>query len=407
MKRVVITGIGALTPLSRDVNTSWEKLINSESGIEKITRFDVDKFPSQIGGCVPGFIPQEYSIKTSEISRMDLFIQYAIAAAKGAIIDSGLETEKEDLTRIGVLTGSGIGGLKNIENTSAAFYNEGKRVSPYFIPSTLINLISGHISMKYGFMGPNHSVVTACSSSTHAIGDAMRLIRHGYADVMITGGAESGLTPIGVAGFCACRALSTNYNDSPKEASRPWDRDRDGFVISEGAGILVVEEYERAKKRGAKIYAEVLGYGMSGDAYHITAPHPEGKGAKLAVNAALLDAKVSSSKIDYINAHGTSTPIGDKAELMAMQDLFENITMSSTKSSIGHMLGGAGAVEAIFTALAMKNSIAPPTLNLHNPIDVVKLDLVPLFAKDINIEYAISNSFGFGGTNASLVFKKV
>lgn len=344
---------------------------------------------------------------------MDDFILYGIAAAQEAIFDSGWQpTDEEGLERTGVLIGSGIGGLNRIYDTAVTLHEQGpRRVSPFFIPASLINLISGQVSIRFGFKGPNHAVVTACSTGAHAIGDAARLIQLGDADVMVAGGAESAIGRLGISGFCAARALSTSYNDSPEEASRPWDEGRDGFVMGEGAGVVVLEEYEHAKKRGAKIYAEIIGYGLSGDAYHITAPSETGDGAYRAMRMAINRAQLSTDQIGYINAHGTSTPLGDTIEVTAMKKLFgekpDHLSVSSTKSSIGHLLGAAGSVEAIFTSLALMKGILPPTLNLHNPSAGCDLDFVPLVAKDKNIEYAVSNSFGFGGTNASLVFKKI
>ena len=415
-RRVVITGIGLITPLGIDVKSSWDGIIQGRSGIKPITEFDTSNLACKIAGLVDksaehGFNPENY-ISPRDIHKMDLFIQYGIAAAIEAIEDSGWKPQDElSQDRTGVILGSGIGGLKMIEETSIKLHqaNNGK-VSPFFIPASLINLLSGHVSIKYGFTGPNHAVVTACSTGSHAIGDAMRIIKYGDADVMIAGGAEAPVTPVGVAGFVSARTLSTKYNDSPETASRPWDQDRDGFIMGEGAGVIVLEEYEHAIARKAKIYAEIIGYGSTGDAYHITSPHPDGRGAYRAMFNALSDAKIDASLIDYINAHGTSTQIGDALELSAVQRLFldanPKVLMSSTKSSIGHLLGAAGSVELIFSVLAIQDQIAPPTLNLHNPISDVKLDLVSLNAKKAKINYVLSNSFGFGGTNASLVIKR-
>jgi 3-oxoacyl-[acyl-carrier-protein] synthase II len=353
----------------------------------------------------------ENYIEPKDVKKMDLFIQYGYAAAIQAIEDSGwMPTDEEGRMRTGVIMGSGIGGLSNIEQ-NAILLNSGGRVSPFFIASSLINLISGNVSIKYGFRGPNHAVVTACATGAHAIGDAARIIKYGDADVMVTGGAEAAITPLGVGGFAAARTLSSGFNDTPEKASRPWDKARDGFVIGEGAGALVLEEYEHAKKRGAKIYGEVVGYGMAGDGYHITSPHPDGLGARYAMTAALKDAHITAADIAYINARGTSTPVGDGLELAAVQKIFKEsnpkILMSSTKSMIGHLLGAAGAVEAIFTILALRDQIAPPTINLDDPMDEVEIDLVPNKAKECKMEYAMTNSFGFGGTNASLVLKKL
>lgn len=417
-RRVVVTGIGLITPLGIDVTSSWEGIIKAKSGIKKITSFDSSKLPCKIAGTIDrtegvGFNPENY-IEPRDVRKMDIFIQFGIAAATQAIEDSGwLPQTEEDRDRTGVILGSGIGGLGTIEQTSLSFHapTSSGKVSPYFIPASLINLLSGHVSIKYGFTGPNHAVVTACSTGAHAIGDAARIIKYGDADVMIAGGAEAPVTPVGVAGFASAKALSTKYNDTPELASRPWDMDRDGFIMGEGSGVVVLEEYEHAKARGAKIYGEVAGYGLTGDAFHMTSPHPEGRGAYRAMVNALKDAGVDSSKIDYINAHGTSTQMGDTIELGAAQKLFyENnpkVLMSSTKSSIGHLLGAAGSVELILTLLAMRDQVAPPTLNLHKPVEEAKIDLVPLEAKNAKIDYAISNSFGFGGTNASLVVKRI
>jgi 3-oxoacyl-[acyl-carrier-protein] synthase II len=419
MRRVVITGVGAVTPLATGVQKTWEKLLASESAAAKIQSFDVTGLPSQVACEVKagifsegGFTAEEW-LDPKEIRRNDPFIIYGIAAAKQAVTDSGWQPQTEEQRcRTGVLIGSGIGGIATIHDTAVTLHEKGsRRVSPFFIPSALINLVSGQVSIAYGFKGPNHSVVTACATGTHAIGDAARMIMLYDADVMVAGGCESAVNPLGIAGFTACKALSTGFNDNPTAASRPYDKDRDGFVMGEGAGIVVLEEYDHAKKRGAKIYAEIIGYGMSGDAYHITAPSPDGSGGYRAMQAALRNAKLSPSDVDYINAHGTSTPLGDEIELNAVERLFdshcENLMMSSTKSSIGHLLGAAGAVEVIFTALAIKNNVAPATLNLHNPSVNTKIDLVPLTPKEKKINIALSNSFGFGGTNASLILSKV
>lgn len=411
-RRVVVTGFGAVSPLGLSAQETWQAILASKSGISLTNRFDTTAFSVKISGTVPtSFNPEQY-IEPKEIKRMDLFIQYGIAAACDAITHSGLmeSLRQDDLSRVGVIVGSGIGGLRVIEKTSLELHVEKSRISPFFIPSSLINITSGYISIKYGFTGPNHAVATACSTGAHAIGDAARIIKYGDADVMIAGASESAVTQIGVAGFAAAKTLASKYNDNPQKASRPWDIERDGFVISEGAGVLVLEELEHAKKRGAKIYAEISGYGMSGDAYHITSPHPEGRGAKAAMRAALKDASLLAKQIDYINAHGTSTKIGDEIELRAVQEIFaqENpkIMMSSTKSAIGHLLGAAGSVEAILSILAMSDQVAPPTLNLENPEPGVMIDLVPLVAKPAKINAVMTNSFGFGGTNASLVLTK-
>ncbi|WP_316352989.1 beta-ketoacyl-ACP synthase II [Candidatus Trichorickettsia mobilis] len=415
-RRVVITGIGLVTPLGINVDTSWSAILQGKSGVKKITKFDTSYSSCKIAGLVDdnssdGFNPERV-IPARDVRKMDVFIQYGIDAAVQAVEDSGWKPEDEiSRDRTGLILGSGIGGLKMIEETAIAFHqSSNKKVSPYFIPASLINLLSGHVAIKYGFTGPNHAVVTACSTGANAIGDASRIIKYGDADVMVAGGAEAPITPIGLAGFAAAKALSTRYNDTPEIASRPWDQDRDGFIMGEGAGVVVLEEYAHAKARGAKIYAEVIGYGLTGDAHHITSPHPEGRGAYRAMSNALNDAKIDPSMIDYINAHGTSTPLGDAIELAAVERLFTNysnkLLMSSTKSATGHLLGAAGSVELIFSILSMRDQIAPPTLNLHNSI-TTQIDLVPIVAKPTKINYVLSNSFGFGGTNASLVIKKL
>ncbi|MBM3518854.1 MAG: beta-ketoacyl-ACP synthase II, partial [Alphaproteobacteria bacterium] len=396
---------------------SWERLINGDSGAARIENFEVSDMAAQIACQVPrGGGPHDYRpedfASTKDQRKMDLFMIFGLAAAEQAVEDAGWRpTREEDLQRTGVLVGSGVGGLPAMERAVVLLWEEGpRRVSPFIIPSLLINLLSGHISIRYGFKGPNHSVVTACSTGAHAIGDATRLIQFGDADVMIAGGAEAAICRMGVAGFSAARALSTRFNHEPKRASRPWDRDRDGFVIGEGAGILVLEEIEHARARGATIYAEVTGYGMSGDAHHITAPPPDGDGAYRSMRNALRSAELDASDIDYINAHGTSTPLGDEIEHAAVKRLFGNaayrLSMSSTKSAIGHLLGAAGSVEAIFSILAITHGIVPPTLNLDNPSEGCDLDLVPHRAKERAVRNALSNSFGFGGTNATLVFSR-
>lgn len=419
MRRVVVTGLGLVTPLGNGVQTSWASLLKSESGIRRIDTFDTEAYPSKIAGLVPqGTGPGQFNfedyVPAKERRKMDDFIIYGIAAAEEALKDSGWVPETEEQKEMtGVMIGSGVGGLPRIYDASITVREDGPRkLSPFFIPSCLINLVSGQVSIRHGFKGPNHAVVTACSTGAHAIGDAARLIQWGDADVMVAGGSEASVCEIGVAGFAALRALSTNFNDTPTKASRPWDQDRDGFVIGEGAGIVVLEEYEHAKKRGAKIYAEILGYGMSGDAHHITAPAEDGNGGFRAMRNALRRAELNLEDIGYINAHGTSTPPGDRIELNAVKRLFgdkiSGVSMSSTKSAIGHLLGAAGSVEAIFSILAMRDGILPPTLNLDNPSeDCTGIDLIPHKAKEKNIRYAMSNSFGFGGTNASLVLGKV
>lgn len=412
-----MTGMGIVNSLGVGIQNNWEKILAGKSGIRAIESFDVSDLPAKIAGQVPdgdtvdGLFNSEDWVSSKDQRRMDDFIIYGLCAAEQAVQDSGwLPTEDEDCWRTGVMIGSGIGGLTEIAKTSSII-DEGKirRVSPFFIPASLINLISGHVSIRHGFKGPNHSVVTACATGTHAIGDAARIIMLDDADVMVAGGAESAISRIGMAGFCAARALSTSYNDTPEKASRPWDRDRDGFVMGDGAGVVVLEELEHAKKRGARIYAEVVGYGMSGDAHHITAPAENGDGAYRCMQAALKRAGLNPSDVDYVNAHGTSTPLGDEIELGAVARLFGDavydISMSSTKSAIGHLLGAAGAVEAIYSILAIEHDVVPPTLNLDNPSVDEKIDLVPHQAKERTVNTALSNSFGFGGTNASLVFK--
>ncbi len=414
-KRIVITGIGLVTPLGMGVKGNWESLIAGKSGLATIDRFKVDDLPCRIGGAVPTaadhpfkFIADDF-VAAKDRRRMDDFIVYAMAAAEEAIKDSGwVPPTDEARDRTGVMIGSGIGGLATIDDTSQTLAAQGpRRVSPFFIPASLINLASGQVSIKYGFRGPNHAPVTACATGAHAIGDAARLIKYGDADVMVAGGAESALCRLGIAGFAAMKALSTSYNDTPTKGSRPWDKGRDGFVMGEGSGIVILEDYEHAKKRGAKIYGEVLGYGLAGDAYHLTAPAEDGSGGFRAMTAALKDAKLTPDQIDYINAHGTSTPKGDEIELGSVKRLFGahayQLSMSSTKSAIGHLLGAAGAVEAIYSILALRDQIAPPTLNLDDPSDGCDIDLVPHKAKERKIRFVQSNSFGFGGTNASVV----
>ena len=416
-RRVVVTGMGLVTPLGVGVDHVWKRLIAGESGIQVITHIDVSDIPARVAGVVPRgtnageFNPDQF-IEPKEQKKMDDFIHFAMGAADEAIKMSGfpLETEAQR-TRAGVMIGSGIGGLPAIEETAKLMLEKGpRRVSPFFIPACLINLASGQVSIKHGLKGPNHSVVTACSTGAHAIGDAARMIERGDADVMVAGSAEATICRLGLAGFAAARALSTSYNDTPQKASRPWDQGRDGFVMGEGAGIVVLEEYEQAKKRGATIYAEFAGYGLSGDAYHITSPSEDGDGGYRSMKMALETAGMKPSDIGYINAHGTSTPKGDEIEAGAVRRLFDGVavSMSSTKSAIGHLLGGAGSVEGIFAILAVRHSMLPPTLNLENPSEsVAGMDLVPLKAKQKTITAALSNSFGFGGTNASLIFKAV
>ena len=419
MRRVVVTGLGMVSPLGADVETSWKNILASKSGAATITRFDATDYHTNYA-CEVKAADHEYGFDPSlrvdhKIQRqVDLFIVFGIDAASQALEDAGLTDMSEaERLRTGCSIGSGIGGLPGIESESLVLAEKGpKRVSPHFVHGRLINLISGQVSIKYGLMGPNHAVVTACSTGAHSIGDAARMIAMDDADVMLAGGAESAICPIGIAGFGQARALSTGFRDDPTRGSRPYDVGRDGFVMGEGAGVVVLEEYERAKARGAKIYAEVLGYGLSGDAYHVTAPHPEGSGAYRSMEMALRKSGLSLSDIDYVNAHGTSTPLGDELELGAVRRLFgsaiDTMSMSSTKSAIGHLLGGAGAVESIFCILAMRDQIVPPTLNLDNPSEsCVGVDLVPHVAKERKVKAVLNNSFGFGGTNASLVMKAV
>ena len=415
MRRVVVTGMGTVTPLACGVGPSWKKLIAGESGIRGTIGFDVSDLSSKIAGQVPRgegeglFNPNDW-VEPKDQRKMDDFIVLAMAAAIEAVRDSGwMPQDEESRERTGVMIGSGIGGLPGICEGAITLVEKGpRRISPFFIPACLINLAAGHVSIRYGFTGPNHAVVTACSTGAHALGDATRLIQHGDADVMVAGGTEAAVCRMGVAGFAAARALSTGFNDRPEKASRPWDKDRDGFVMGEGAGIVVLEELDHARARGAKIYAEIIGYGLSGDAYHITAPAPNGQGGFRAMRNALRDAKLDVGDIDYINAHGTSTPLGDEIELGAVKRLFGpaayQLSMSSTKSAIGHLLGAAGSVEAIFSILAMNSGVVPPTLNLENPSEGCDIDLVPLKAKERKVRFAMSNSFGFGGTNACLIF---
>lgn len=420
MRRVVITGLGLVTPLGDGVEHNWSRLLNSESGIKAIDTFDVSDLPAKIAGIVEEgeggnglFNPSAY-LEPKEQRKIDRFILFGVAAADQAVRDSGwMPQDEESQDRTGVLIGSGIGGLTSISETEDLIRERGpRRISPFFIPAALINLISGHVSIRFRFRGPNHAVVTACATGAHAIGDAARLIMLDDADVMVAGGSEAAVCRLGIAGFSAARALSTNFNDAPETASRPWDDGRDGFVMGEGGGCVVLEEYEHAKRRGAKIYAEVTGYGMSGDAHHITAPAADGNGGFRAMKAALKRANLATDQIDYINAHGTSTPLGDMIELGAVKRLMGDdlggASMSSTKSAVGHLLGAAGAVEAIYSVLAIRDSMLPPTLNLESPSENVgPVDLVPLKAKERKVRHALSNSFGFGGTNASLIFSAV
>jgi len=409
-RRVVITGLGIISPLGNDVAETWENIRNGKSGIGLISHFDTSAFSVRIGGSIKNFDPARY-ITPKDIKKMDPFIHYGMAAGSQAIEDSGLEVNEKNAHRVGVAVGSGIGGLPGIEKGTQLYLEGGPRkLSPFFVPSNIINMISGNLSIKYGAKGPNFAIVTACATGTHNIGDAARLIEYGDADVMIAGGAEMATSPTGLGGFAAARALSTR-NDDPEGASRPWDRDRDGFVLSDGAGVIVLEEYEYARKRGARIYAELIGYGMSGDAYHMTAPSEDGDGAARCMENALHNASINPDQVDYINAHGTSTPAGDVVETMVVKRVFgdhaKKLAISSTKSMIGHMLGAAGGVEAIFSILSIQDQVAPPTINLDNPDPECDLDYVPNTARPMKINIALSNSFGFGGTNGTLIFKRL
>ena len=419
MRRVVVTGLGMVTPLGCGVEHTWQRLIAGQSGVTRVERFDVSDLPARIAGQIPrgdgssgSYNPDQW-MEPKEQRKVDEFIVFAMCAAKQALDDAAWKPQTyDDQIVTGVMMGAGIGGAGGIADTGVVLKERGpRRVSPFFVPGRIINLASGYVSIEHGLKGPNHAVVTACSTGSHAIGDAGRLIALGDADVMVAGGTESPINRVSMAGFAAARALSTGFNDTPERASRPYDRDRDGFVMAEGAGAVVLEEYGHAKQRGARIYAELIGYGLSGDAYHITAPAPDGDGAFRCMKAALKRAGVLPGEVDYINAHGTSTPLGDEIELGAVQRLIGNaaagLSMSSTKSSIGHLLGAAGAVEAIFSILAIRDQVAPPTINLDNPSVETPIDLVPHQAKKRPISVALSNSFGFGGTNASLVFRKV
>lgn len=414
MRRVVVTGLGLVTPLGVGVERAWAALLAGRSGISRISAFDVDDLPSKIAGQVPrGAEPGSFDplsvVEPKEVRRMDDFMLFALCAAEEALAHAGWKTPSEaERERTGVLIGSGIGGLPSIAENAIKLHEGGpRRVSPYFIPGSLINEASGVTSIKYGFTGPNHAVVTACATGAHALGDAARMIALGDADVMVAGGTEAATCRLTLAGFSIMRAMSTSFNDRPSEASRPWDRERDGFVIGEGAGIVVLEEREHARRRGAPVYGELLGYGMSGDAHHVSAPHPSGNGPRRAMQTALERAGLSAREVGYINAHATSTPVGDPVELRAVRELFgaqaAGLAMSSTKSATGHLLGAAGAVEAIFTLLALRDQVAPPTLNLEQTDEPCEIDLVPREAKPLPLRYAISNSFGFGGTNAALV----
>jgi 3-oxoacyl-[acyl-carrier-protein] synthase II len=419
MRRVVVTGMGIACPLGLGIERVWQRLINSESGIGAIQAFDTKDLPCKVAGQVPAGLKAQYGLDLSEwiavkdLKKMDRFIHLALVAAAEAVEDSGWQPGRaEDCCATGVMIGSGIGGLQTIYEASIQVHEgRARRLSPFFIPSALINLASGHVSIRYGFKGPNHSAVTACATGVHALGDAARLIMWGDADVMVAGGAEAAVCELGIAGFCASRALSTGFNDQPARASRPWDKDRDGFVMGEGAGVLVLEEYEHARQRGAKIYAEIAGYGMSGDAYHITAPAEGHDGAVRSMQAALQNGRIIPEQVQYVNAHGTSTPLGDDLELEAVESVFgdsaKHLAMSSTKSAIGHLLGAAGAVEAVFSILAVRDGVVPPTLNLEVPSRESVIDRVANTAQERKVDCALSNSFGFGGTNASIIFRRI
>jgi 3-oxoacyl-[acyl-carrier-protein] synthase II len=407
-RRVVVTGLGIVAPVGIGITKSWGNIVAGKSGIKRITRFDAAAFSSQIAGEVPDFDVGQY-LAPKEARRMDTFIHFGMAAGIEAVKDAGLEVTAQNAERIGVNIGSGIGGLPLIENTQVEYQKGGPRkISPFFVPGSIINMISGNLSIMYGFKGPNLAIVTACTTATHCIGESGRIIEYGDADVMVAGGAEATVSPLGVGGFCAARALS-GRNDDPAGASRPWDRDRDGFVLGEGAGVIVLEEYEHAKSRGARIYCELAGYGMSADAHHMTAPCEDGDGAVRCMVNALRNAGVNRDQVDYINAHGTSTPLGDVAETVAVKRCFGDhaakLAVSSTKSMTGHLLGAAGGVEAVFSVLALRDQVAPPTINLVNPDPQCDLDYVPNTAREMKIAVAVSNSFGFGGTNGSLVFR--
>lgn len=410
-RRVVVTGMGMLSPVGNTVESSWKALLSGQSGIVNIDHFDTTNFSTRFAGLVKDFNCEEYMSK-KDARKMDLFIQYGIAAGIQALDDSGLQVTEDNAARIGVAIGSGIGGLDLIENGHAALVEKGPRkVSPFFVPSTIVNMVAGNLSIMRGLRGPNIAISTACTTGLHNIGHAARMIAYGDADAMVAGGAEKASTPLGMAGFGAAKALSTR-NDEPQKASRPWDKDRDGFVLGDGAGIIVLEEYEHAKARGAKIYAELVGFGMSGDAYHMTSPSADGSGGALAMEAAMRDAGVTGEQIGYVNAHGTSTPAGDVAEIKGIKRALgeagaKQVKVSSTKSMTGHLLGAAGSVESIITILSLVDQIVPPTINLDNPEEGLDIDLVPHTAQKVEMEYAICNSFGFGGTNGSLVFKKI
>ncbi|MEW7976312.1 MAG: beta-ketoacyl-ACP synthase II [Candidatus Sedimenticola endophacoides] len=409
-RRVVVTGLGLVTPVGHTVKECWDNILTGKSGIQPITHFDIEPFSTRFGGPIYGFDITQY-ISKKEARKMDKFIHYGLAAGCQAIEDAGLEVTEENAGRIGVAIGAGIGGITGIENSYQAYVDGGPRkITPFFVPANIVNMVAGNLSIKYGLKGPNYSIVSACSTGTHNIGEAVRLIRHGYVDVMVAGGAEMATSPVGLGGFAAARALSTR-NDDPQAASRPWDVDRDGFVLSDGAGVVVLEEYETAKARGATIYAEIAGVGMNSDAYHMTAPSVGGEGAAECMRLALTDGRLDSERVDYINAHGTSTPAGDVAETMGIKRHFGGhaykLCVSSTKSMTGHMLGAAGGAEAVFTILAIRDQVAPPTINLENQDPECDLDFVPNTAREMKIDLALSNSFGFGGTNGTLAIRRL
>jgi 3-oxoacyl-[acyl-carrier-protein] synthase II len=408
LRRVVVTGLGTINPLGNSVESSWQALVNSKSGIKTIDTFNTEGYPCKIAATVDDSFIDENIVSARDLRKIDRFIALGLIAADEAIKDSGFVSDENSSLSSGVMVGSGIGGLDTIYKNSSILDNQGiRKISPFFIPSALINLLSGHISIRYNLKGPNSSPVTACATGTHAIGDSFTLIKNGKADLMVCGGAEAAICPIGIAGFSAARALCDTFNDNPSKGSRPWDKDRSGFVMGEGAGVLILEEFEHAKKRNAKIYGEVKGYGLSGDAFHITKPSEDGSGGFRAMQMALKESKLASDEINYINAHGTSTPVGDMIELSAVEKLFgsnKNLFMSSNKSAIGHLLGAAGAVEAVFSLKSLENKTLPPTLNLDNPSTTTKINLIPHESISEPIDNLISNSFGFGGTNASLIF---
>ena len=409
-RRVVVTGMGIISPVGNDLVTAWDNILKGVSGIGEVTHFDASNYATRIAGQVKGFNPADW-VSPKDVKKMDHFIQYGIAAGTQALKDAGLEITEANAPRIGVAVGAGIGGLNTIEDTSIELHEKGpRRVSPFFVPSSIINMVSGYLSIMFGLKGPNIACVTACATATHNIGLAARMIQYGDADVMVAGGSEFATTGTAMAGFCSAKAMSTR-NDEPTRASRPWDKDRDGFVLSDGAGVLVLEEYEHAKARGARIYAELAGYGMSGDAYHITAPSEGGEGAARCMESALKDGGINPSEVQYVNAHGTSTPLGDLGEVLAAKRVFGDhaykLAMSSTKSITGHLLGAAGGVEAIFSILAMRDGVLPPTINLDEPGEGCDLDFVPNAAREAKVDVVISNSFGFGGTNGTLAFRRV